>query len=784
MGLLRGIILLHLALTAAAGTINLRRTEAKTPDDGCRRRCGNVDIPYPFGIGAGCYLNSKFNITCNDTSIGPPKTYLRKGNLQVIDISIKDGEIKVLQLIAKDCYEKNGSQYRKDRLRTSLRLSSFTVSSTKNKFTAIGCDTYAIIRGFRGEQRYRTGCMSLCDRATDINYGTCSGVGCCQVMSIPPRLNNFTVILSSYSNHTKLWDFNPCSYGILAEESQFKFSNTSFQEFQSKKNFPLVVDWSIGELPCEKARKFKNFTCHLETSECVNSNSSNGYLCRCLPGFIGNPYHPKGCQDIDECKGQNPCINGNCINVNGTFNCSCLKGYKRVNETTCSRNGPRRALFLYIPLGTYRVGTSQTVLKSVDEAVSGVSIGLLSLIAISIMLYWGVRKRKLIMLKEKFFEQNGGLMLQQRLSSTEKGPVETTKIFTAKELEMATDNYHESRIIGEGGYGIVYKGIFPNNKVVAIKKSKFGAQIVPSEQIEQFINEVILLMQINHRNVVRLLGCCLETEVPLLVYEFITNGTLFQHIHNKGNEPCSSLSWEMRLKIATETAGALAYLHCETNTPIVHRDIKTMNILLDENFIAKVSDFGTSRLIPIDEDQLSTLVQGTVGYLDPEYLQTSQLTEKSDVYSFGVVLGELLTGKKAFSFDKLNNVSQVLAMSLLSVKDNDQFNEFIDDKILNDGNIEVIKEVVALTKRCLRIKGEDRPTMKEVAMELDGLRAMSKHSWTNIGDEESEHLLGEKHSINHNNYIGYDLECGSSGTTAMYDSMQTQLMLNPFDDGR
>ncbi|XP_062095277.1 wall-associated receptor kinase 2-like [Humulus lupulus] len=404
----------------------------------------------------------------------------------------------------------------------------------------------------------------------------------------------------------------------------------------------------------------------------------------------------------------------------------------------------------------------------------------------SLMLCWGIRKRKLIMLKEKFFEQNGGLMLQQRLSSTEKGPFETTKIFTAKELEVATNNYHESRVIGEGGYGIVYKGILPNNKVVAIKKSKFGAQIVPTEQIEQFINEVILLMQINHRNVVRLLGCCLETEVPLLVYEFITNGTLFQHIHNKGNEAYTSLSWELRLKIATETAGALAYLHYETNTPIVHRDIKTMNILLDENFIAKVSDFGTSRLIPIDEDQLSTLVQGTVGYLDPEYLQTSQLTEKSDVYSFGVVLGELLTGQKAFSFDKSNNVSQVLAMSLLSLKDDDQFNKFIDDDILNDGNMEVIKEVANLTKRCLRIKGDDRPTMKEVAMELEGLRAMSKHPWMNVDHldtEESQHLLGAKLPINP--YSGYDLECGSSGaTTAMYDSMQTQPILNPFDDGR
>ncbi|XP_062093506.1 wall-associated receptor kinase 2-like [Humulus lupulus] len=294
MGLLHGILLLHLAVTAGV-MINLRRAEAQTINEHCRGRCGNMDIPYPFGIGGGCYLNKKFNITC-DESTNPPKAYLRKGNIQVTNISISDGELIVLQLIAKDCYDKNGLQYQDDTLTASLDLSSFTISSTKNKFTAIGCDTYAIIRGFRGEQRYRTGCLSLCDRAGDINYETCSGVGCCQVMSIPPRLNNFTVILRSYSNHTKVWDFNRCSFGVLAEESQFKFSNRSFNEFENKKYFPLVVDWSIGDSPCEKAREFKNSICHLETSECVDSNSSSGYLCRCLPGFTGNPYHPNGCQ--------------------------------------------------------------------------------------------------------------------------------------------------------------------------------------------------------------------------------------------------------------------------------------------------------------------------------------------------------------------------------------------------------------------------------------------------------------------------------------------------------
>jgi serine/threonine protein kinase len=156
-------------------------------------------------------------------------------------------------------------------------------------------------------------------------------------------------------------------------------------------------------------------------------------------------------------------------------------------------------------------------------------------------LYWGYNKWKLMKLKEKFFRQNGGLMLEQQLSRREGPVTETAKIFSAAELEKATDKYHESRILGRGGFGTVYKGTLTDGRTVAIKKSK----TIDHSQIEQFINEVVVLYQINHRNVVKLLGCCLETEVPLLVYEYVANGTLYDHIHDKSK--VSAFTWEIRL---------------------------------------------------------------------------------------------------------------------------------------------------------------------------------------------------------------------------------------------
>ncbi|KAL6206543.1 hypothetical protein ACLB2K_023791 [Fragaria x ananassa] len=350
---------------------------------------------------------------------------------------------------------------------------------------------------------------------------------------------------------------------------------------------------------------------------------------------------------------------------------------------------------------------------------TGCSLGL---ILVAVVAWWSVqvlKKRKNRKRKEKLFKQNGGLVLEQQLSSGDQANVEKIKLFNSRELEKATDNFSIDRVLGQGGQGTVYKGMLMDGQIVAVKKSK----IVNGGEVGQFINEIVILSQVNHRNVVKLLGCCLETEIPLLVYEFLPNGTLSQYIHDQDEE--FHLTWGTRLRVSTEVAGALSYLHSAASIPIYHRDIKCRNILLDGQYRAKIADFGTSRSISIDQTHLTTLVRGTFGYLDPEYFQSSQFTEKSDVYSFGVVLAELLTGQKPVSMIR-SQESRSLATHFLLSMEHDCLFDILDAQVMEDGSKEEIIAVANLAQRCLNLNGKKRPTMKEVAAELEAVRLAGK----------------------------------------------------------
>ncbi|KAF6987959.1 hypothetical protein CFC21_005553 [Triticum aestivum] len=379
------------------------------------------------------------------------------------------------------------------------------------------------------------------------------------------------------------------------------------------------------------------------------------------------------------------------------------------------------------------------------------------------------------MLKRHFFLKNRGQLLQQLVP--QRADIAERMVITLKGIEKATNNFDKTRELGGGGHGMVYKGILSDLHVVAIKKPKTVIQ----KEIDEFINEVAILSQINHRNVVKLYGCCLETEVPLLVYEFISNGTLYEHLHVEGPR---SLSLDDRLRIATETAKSIAYLHSIASIPIIHRDIKSVNILLDDTLTAKVADFGASRYIPMDRSGVTTMVQGTIGYLDPMYFYTQRLTEKSDVYSFGVILIELLTRKKPFAYISLDGEGLVAHFSALLTKGN--LSQILDQQVLDEGGKEV-EEVAVLAKACVHLTGEDRPPMRQVELALEGLPVSRKkmldkvsakeferngiminHPW--VGDERSSKETSRQYSME-----AVILKV-SSIALHTHDTMQTQFL--------
>ncbi|KAA8546468.1 hypothetical protein F0562_002793 [Nyssa sinensis] len=737
MNLHKGVLVLLVSLVIlAASTVRPATAHANPNCTSSAESCGKVNVPYPFSTQEGCSLDANFLVTCNE----PDKPLL--GNLPVLNISL-DGELRISNLVAYACYNDTGGLVASNSDQRRQTTSEFPISYTRNKFTVVGCDTSGIIAV---SESFEDSCTASCNTNRDLVNGSCSGNGCCQT-AIPQGVEDFNLSLRSFSNHSGVWNLNPCDFAFVAEEDWYSFSSVDLFNLSDIREVPVVLDWAIGKGTCEDLSASNVTLACMQHSTCYNSNNGQGYLCNCSEGYRGNPYLE--CHDINECQTAtlNQCLH-NCHNINGSYTCSCPRWYSgdgRKDGNGCTLN----ALWIKISIG----------------------IGVTILVIGCSWLFWRIRRRKLRKRREQFYRRNGGLRLEQELSKQD-GSIETIKIFTIEELKKATNGFDENAIIGRGGYGTVYRGVLPQNKIVAVKRST----VVDQSQIEQFVNEVVVVSQINHRNVVTLLGCCLESEVPLLVYEFITNGTLFHHIHEVGYS--SSIPWEIRLRIAKETAGALSYLHSAASTPIIHRDVKSTNILLDDNFTAKVSDFGASRLVPLDKTQLTTMVQGTFGYLDPEYFHTSQLSEKSDVYSFGVVLVELLTARKAILFDRPENERNLATYFISSMKEN-QLSQILDHQIVNIENTKQIHEVANLAQCCLRIKGDERPTMKEVAIELEGLMKVERHKWVGIEENsnDTEYLLGESMDF------GGSMNFGSTSILVGYDSLKHK-GIAPLDDGR
>ncbi|KAL8155626.1 cold-responsive protein kinase 1-like [Apium graveolens] len=349
--------------------------------------------------------------------------------------------------------------------------------------------------------------------------------------------------------------------------------------------------------------------------------------------------------------------------------------------------------------GGKRILTSKT---AITWGIVG-SLCLLLLISAVFLWYQLVRKPKIT--------ERGDMLGIDKLQGT--------VIYNFKDLKSATSSFSEDSKIGEGGFADVYKGIMKNGDIVAVKK----LAVTTSKAKNDFESEVKLISNVNHRNIIRLLGCGGRGSKLLLVFEYMANGSLDKFLYG---EKQGSLSWKQRVDIILGIAKGLAYLHEQFHSCIIHRDIKSSNILLDHEFQPKIADFGLARLVCDDKSHLSTKFAGTLGYTAPEYAIHGQLSEKVDTYSFGVVVLEIVSGKRCTSL-----ITEPVTISLLehawNLYENDAHSDFIDQTL--DPKEDIVnnaKKIIEIALMCTQSPTSARPTMSEVVAVLTDDRSIEQ----------------------------------------------------------
>ncbi|KAJ4751367.1 Leucine-rich repeat protein kinase family protein [Rhynchospora pubera] len=364
--------------------------------------------------------------------------------------------------------------------------------------------------------------------------------------------------------------------------------------------------------------------------------------------------------------------------------------------------GPYRFLGQQYP--NFNVAPSSKKSKNLPIiTVAAAGVLLLILICLCILI---IRKKRSTRLEER-----QSFASWEPKSSGSIPQLKGARMFTFEEIKTCTNSFTEMNEIGGGGYGKVYRGTLGNGQLVAVKRAQEGS----SQGSHEFRTEIELLSRVHHKNLVSLVGFCFEEGEQMLIYEYVPNGTLKDSLLGKSGV---RLDWKRRLHVALGAAKGIVYLHELADPPIVHRDIKSSNILLDEKLNAKVSDFGLSKSLGVgSRGQITTQVKGTMGYLDPEYYMTQQLTDKSDVYSFGVLLLELITGKKPLERGRyiVREVKSLLDWS----KDLYNLKNLLDPSLELTTLVGGLKQYISLALRCVDESSAERPTMSAVVYEIE-----------------------------------------------------------------
>ncbi|KAM0863763.1 hypothetical protein ACQ4PT_044396 [Festuca glaucescens] len=681
--------------------------------DGCLDKCGDISIPYPFGMTAECSLPG-FMVTCDSTT-NPPRALLDTNStvhyegervyanstdtssgafayadaahprsivpVELMNISDAKSEVWAYRKISSDCVDKASKHLLKLQATNIIASSPFLLSPGRNDLIGVGWNAQPFMLNgpsFETTSGYAFSCISYLKFNLEwAENGSCSGRGCCQV-PLPSEsgtlIGSFAIRFQRQVEEHTFFD-TVCSYGMLVGRSWYNFSTQDMHGYEDlpkkhPRGVPFILDFGISTGSCTAghgAGCSGNSTCH-------DLPNGKGYACSCSQYYGGNPYLPNGCQDIDECSQDrlNECDlrSTNCANKEGGYDCHCKAGMTRRDDKSCTARFPLPAKII---------------------------VGIAALVVAIVLMFMLNQILKL----KKFYEQNGGPLL--------KG-VKNIRIYTRKQLKKITNNYECA--IGEGAFGQVYKGTLKDKEPVAIKKSIK----IDEDMKKEFTDEVIIQSEMRHKNIVRLLGCCLELDVPMLVYEFVARGSLYDVLFKRRE----SVPVHTRLMIAIGSAEGLTYMHSAGERTIRHGDVKSANILLDDKFNPKVSDFGTSSLLARGKHEMTERVIGDMSYIDPIYMQQGIVTQKSDVYSFGIVLIELIT-RRAATYDK--NRSYIA--NFVEACFENRARDFIDNDITNKDDIKLLEMVSGVAVECLKPNPAERLEMKEVEHQLRGIIGQS-----------------------------------------------------------